>query len=188
VRLFYWSKQLKQLSEGITLISGGTFNFHHPDDGDIHINDIATPLSHICRFSGQIIRFYSVAQHALNVSRLVPEEHKFAGLMHDTSEAFTNDITTPLKSLIPVFRDLEQSIEASMAKRFGFQYPLSAEVKLADLQMLLLEKELLKDDPSEWESLQGITVSQEQRELVDLSPMSSIMAEELFLEQYYELS
>jgi len=179
---------MKQLSEGITLISGGAFDFHNPQAGEIHINDIATPLSHICRFSGQIKRFYSVAQHAVNVSRLVPDEHKFSALMHDTSEAFTNDITTPLKSLIPMFRDLESSIEASMAERFGFQYPLSAEIKLADLQMLLLEKEELKDDPSEWESLRGIHVSQEQRELVDLSPWTSIVAEELFLEQYFELS
>src|SRR3546814_4360260 len=82
---------------------------------------------------------------------LVPYDLAFTGLMHDTSEAFTNDITTPLKQRVPDFKTLEVSIETEMARQFGFQFPLPDPVKYADLQMLKVEKELIKQDFSDWE-------------------------------------
>jgi hypothetical protein len=175
-----------QLNNGIRLLSGAMFDYNNPDDSDVKIEDLAASLSKICRFSGHLWQFYSVAQHSVNASYIVPEEFAFDALMHDTSEGFTNDIPTPLKYAVPLFKELEVKIETSMAKKFGFRFPLADEVKLADSQMLMIEKLRLKKDFSEWAVLDGIDIS-EVEHLVDLSPWSPEEAERRFLERYEEL-
>lgn len=176
-----------QLTDGIRLLSGALFDYNKPHECDATIEDIASALSKVCRFAGHIHVFYSVAQHAVNASMIVSEEHALTALLHDTAEAFTNDLPTPLKAAVPVFRDLEVSIESAMAKRFGFQYPLPPEVKLADLQMLALEKHYLKRDTTLWEVLEGV----EWEHLVDhvaLTPWPPDVAEHMFLLRYRGLT
>lgn len=147
------------LTDGITLLSGKVFDFNNPEAAEINLDDIAIPLSNNCRYAGQLPlgRWYSVAQHAVNTSYIVPLEHAFTALLHDTAEAFTNDIVTPLKVAVPLFKQLELIIERDMARRFGFEFPLPPEVKLADLQMLGLEmKNIRGQDPKTWAILDGI--------------------------------
>lgn len=176
-----------QLGDGIRLLSGALFDYNNPSECEVSIHDIAAALSKVCRFAGHIHQFYSVAQHALNTSRIVAPEHAFDALMHDTAEAFTNDLPTPLKFAVPIFKELEVRIESAMGERFGFNYPLSEAVKLADLQMLRIEKVLLKRDFSAWSVLEGIETAHVEH-LVDLSPMTPVVAERLFLERYRELA
>lgn len=176
-----------QLGDGIRLLSGCLFDYNDPGASEVQIEDIAAALSKVCRFAGHIHQFYSVAQHAINTSRIVTPEHAFDALMHDTAEAFTNDLPTPLKFAVPIFKELETRIESAMGQRFGFNYPLSDEVKLADLQMLSIEKEHLKRDYSAWSVLEGIDIT-DLEGLVDLSPMTPVVAERLFLQRYYELA
>lgn len=175
-----------ELSHGIRLLSGAMFDYNNPGASEVGISDLAAPLSKICRFSGHIHGFYSVAQHLVNTSRIVPEEHALTALLHDTAEAFTNDLPTPLKTAVPVFKDLEHSIESAMAARFGFEHPLPDEVKLADLQMLALEKHHLKRDYSTWSVLDGVEW-EHLFDRVDLKPWSPGRAEARFLERYREL-
>jgi hypothetical protein len=175
------------LGDGIRLLSGCLFDYNRPDDSDVTIEDIAAALSKVCRFAGHVHQFYSVAQHAINASRIVTPEYAFTALMHDTAEAFTNDLPTPLKYAIPVFKTLEVRIEGAMAARFGFEYPLPDPVKLADLQMLAIEKHYLKRDESAWSVLEGVEY-EHLKPLVDLSPMTASRAERLFLERYYDLT
>lgn len=176
-----------ELGDGIRLLSGALFDYRQPELCDVRIEDIAGALSKVCRFSGHIVRFYSVAQHAINASRIVPAEFAFTALMHDTAEAFTNDLPTPLKHAVPIFRELEVRIESAMAARFGFTFPLPAPVVLADAQMLAIEKEELKRDFSRWSVLDGIEF-ESVRQTVDLSPMAPWLAEQLFLDRYRELT
>ena len=175
------------LSDGIRLLSGELFNYNEPHATDVRIEDIAAALSKVCRFAGHIHRFYSVAQHAINASRIVPEKHAFDALMHDTAEAFTNDLPTPLKFAVPIFKELEVKIESAMAVKFGFAYPLPDAVKVADAQMLAIEKVRLKKDFSHWDVLDGVETDHVEH-LVDLSPMSPARAERLFLERFEELT
>lgn len=175
-----------QLNDGIRLLSGALFDYNEPEKTDVQIEDIAAALSKVCRFAGHIHQFYSVAQHAINASRIVPQEHAFDALMHDTAEAFTNDLPTPLKFAVPVFKELEVKIESAMSVRFGFNYPLPDAVKLADSQMLSIEKIKLKRDHSHWSVLDGIETAHIEH-LVDLTPMVPNRAERLFLERYWEL-
>lgn len=176
-----------QLNDGIRLLSGCLFDYNNPAASLVQIEDIAAALSKVCRFAGHIHQFYSVAQHAINASYIVAPEHAFTALMHDTAEAFTNDLPTPLKFAVPVFKELEVRIESAMAQRFGFAYPLPDEVKLADLQMLALEKKHLKRDHSEWSVLEGIEYDH-LKPLVMLERLSAERAETLFLRRYRELT
>lgn len=176
------------LSEGIQLYSGAFFDYNNPEESNVDIYDIALALSHICRFAGHVSSFYSVAQHAVNVSLIVPREHALTALMHDTAEAFTNDIPTPLKFAIPAFKELETRIEMAMSKRFGFEFPLPEPVKYADLQMLKIEKELRKPHASgRWEVLDGVETDE-----IELLPKMRLMmpqeARELFLARYEALT
>lgn len=175
------------LSDGIRLLSGNLFDYNNPSGSEVTIEDIAAALSKVCRFSGHIHRFYSVAQHAVNTSRIVPDAHAYDALMHDTAEAFTNDLPTPLKFALPIFKELEVRIESAMADKFGFTYPLAEPVKYADSQMLSLEKERLKRDFTRWSMLEGVETDSVAH-LVDMSPMSPSRAEKLFLERYVELT
>lgn len=175
-----------QLTEGIALYSGAMFDYNAPEKSDVQIDDIAHALSNVCRFAGHIRHFYSVAQHALNVSYLVPREHALAGLLHDTSEAFTNDLPTPLKIAFPVFKELEVRIETAMAAKFGFEFPLHESVKYADLQMLLIEKEDLRQDFSNWAVLEG--VERPRSKLLWMQETTPAEAKRRFLARYDELT
>src|SRR6476469_3060904 len=175
----------------ISLLSGAQFNYNRPEESDVTIDDIASALSNVCRYSGHLPRFYSVAQHLVNASRLVEAKlgtgHPtvFTALMHDTAEAFTNDLPTPLKWALPVFKELETKIESAMSEKFGFEFPYPAEVKEADVQMLILEKIHVKGDNSIWPNYENIVVDH-LLPIVDLDSWQPRRAKREFLEGYQE--
>lgn len=173
----------------IGLLSGARMDYDNPEESDVTLDDLASALSNICRFSGHLPCFYSVAQHLVNTSRIVPVEFAFDALMHDTAEAFTNDLPTPLKWSLPIFKELEVKIESAMSRRFGFNYPYVPEVKLADTQMLLLEKKYVKLDDREWPNYPDLApeVERELLSKVDLKPWQPVRAKREFLERYGQL-
>jgi hypothetical protein len=176
------------LTAGIQLHSGAFMNYADPGACEVTIDDVALALGNICRFSGHVSQFYSVAQHAVNTSMIVAPEFAFDALLHDLAEAFTNDIPTPLKTAIPAFKGLEILIESAMAVRFGFEFPLSPAIKHADLQMLKLEKEAFKPNASgNWEVLEGVEIDSV-RHLVDLDEWGPQVARAIFLDRYEELT
>ena len=183
-------QQPKIGDQWISLLSGGKFNYNKPEESDVTIEDIASALSNVCRFSGHLPQFYSVSQHLVNTSRLVPVEDAFDALMHDTAEAFTNDLPTPLKWALPIFKELETKIESAMAGKFGFNYPYPHTVKDADTIMLILEKHYVKGDTSEWPAYAGWTEERVQpyRDLVDLKGWQPVRAKREFLQRFEELN
>ncbi|HGE8299586.1 TPA: HD family hydrolase, partial [Serratia marcescens] len=128
----------------------------------IDIDDIAQALSNICRFAGHLDDFYSVAQHSVLVSRLVPPELALEALLHDASEAYCQDIPAPLKALLPDYRDIEASVDNVIRSLFGLPLAHSPEVKHADLVMLATERrDLGIDDGDKWDILDGIAPTDE---------------------------
>lgn len=178
--------KIKLEDQWIGLLSGEQFNYNKPEESGVTLDDLASALSNICRFSGHLPCFYSVAQHLVNTSYLVPVEYAFDALMHDTAEAFTNDLPTPLKWAFPIFKELETKIETAMAKKFGFTFPYPAEVKKADTQMLILEKLYVKKDNRVWPHYEGIEVDHLLEE-VDLNSWQPRRAKREFLERFEEL-
>lgn len=133
------------------LLRGGTYlDFEAPWDSYFDIEDIAHGLAMTCRFAGQCNRFYSVAQHSVHVSQIVPAKDAYAGLMHDAPEAFIHDISKPLKTIMPEYKLIERRLEKTIADRFQVPYPLPASVKQADLIMLATEQRQLMNNRDLW--------------------------------------
>jgi hypothetical protein len=139
----------------ILLQSGNYFDFLAPAESAFTIEDIAHGLSMTCRFAGQSARFYSVAEHSIYVSLLVPPEDALAALLHDAAEAFIGDVSKPLKTLLPAYKEIEERIEAVIFGRFGIALPLPATVKDADIVMLATEQAHVMRNRDDWDYTRG---------------------------------
>jgi 5'-deoxynucleotidase YfbR-like HD superfamily hydrolase len=129
---------------------------------DIVLEDIAHALSLQCRFSGHTSTFYSVAQHSILVAAALPTEYALTGLMHDASEAYLNDLASPVKNapgLGEKYRYVERRLMQVISSRFGLIWPIPIEVHQADLRMLETERRdlLAHNDgtPELWEPWTG---------------------------------
>lgn len=133
----------------IRTFTGKYINIFEPDPSLIEIEDIAHALSHQCRFGGHLREFYSVAQHSYMCCDLVSvKEDKLAALMHDASEAYLLDIPTPIKKNLTNYYQVEDKLMKVIAKKFGFEWPLSNGVKVADSTMLHYEWDRIMIDPN----------------------------------------
>lgn len=129
----------------IRTFTGAYFNYLKMDPDTIHIEDIAHALSHIPRWMGHTKVFFSVAQHCCwcHDANVAPDE-EFERLMHDATEAYLGDCPSPLKSLLPAYKDLENTLSIVIAKKYGYNYPYSADTKLADRAALEIEWENMR--------------------------------------------
>jgi hypothetical protein len=141
----------------ILLSNGQYFNFKNPDPEVVTVEVIAAALSKICRFTGHVSRFYSVAEHCVRASYLVPDEDRLEALMHDAAEAFVVDLPTPLKRMLPDYMAIDHEVEQVVAERFGLRWPWPASVKHADLVMLATEARDLLPRHEPWEHVANIT-------------------------------
>lgn len=133
----------------IRTFSGLYMNVMEPTEEMICIEDIAHALSHQCRFAGHLSEFYSVAQHSWMCAQVAEEPDKLAGLLHDASEAYLLDIPSPIKKHLSNYKEIEDRLMRLIAKKFGFEYPLSDHIKRIDA--MLLEQEwkdyVLRESP-----------------------------------------
>ena len=132
----------------------------------ITVETIAVVLSRICRFQGRTKRFYSVAEHSLNVSGRLPKGLQLAGLLHDAHEAYSGfgDVCGTIK---PAFlEDIEGEIDVAIAAKFRFDVESLwlPQVKEADAFMLAQERHwLLEESESsvDWGEIANIAADPE---------------------------
>jgi len=108
----------------IETFSGRYLDLADPDPADIALADVASGLAKTCRFAGQVRRFYSVAEHAVLCADYVAAYdgdpwRQLAALHHDDHEAFTGDLTAPLRGLWPGYRDLAARIQVAIEEALG---------------------------------------------------------------------
>jgi len=165
--------------------TGEYFDYLAPWKYHFTIENIAHALSHACRFAGQCSDFYSVAQHSVLVSRIVPPEHALAGLLHDAAEAFCGDVPKPLKAMLPDYQQIYYRVEVATLHAFGLPPDLPAEVKQADMTLLATERrDLMPPTPDDFDGwLPGIEPLAGR-----IFPMIPSVAEAWFLMRYREIA
>lgn len=156
---------MNELARGdwMQTISGLRFHPLDPQPDEIAIDDIAHALAMVCRFSGHVTRFYSVAEHSVWVSTVAEtaaaelryEPHDLievamAGLLHDSPEAYLGDMVRPLKRSMPEYRNVEKRVEAAIAAKFGLSDNGAHLIKAADVRMLATEREQLMRVRLQW--------------------------------------
>jgi 5'-deoxynucleotidase YfbR-like HD superfamily hydrolase len=135
----------------ILLPSGFVLDLLAPDATGLPIADIALCLASQPRWGGAARPWYSVAEHSVMVSRLVPPELAFAALMHDCEE-FLGDWPSPVKVMLgrDYLRERLGPVKDALRRRFGFQDDHPA-IKQADLVCMATElRDLLPPAWIEW--------------------------------------
>jgi 5'-deoxynucleotidase YfbR-like HD superfamily hydrolase len=185
----------------IDTASGVRLDLDYPRPEDIRIEDVAGGLSKVCRFGAQPIEYYSVAQHALLVQRLVVEagypELALAALHHDSHEAYLCDIPSPLKRKIRKATDAYDrtcdALDLAISVAFGFEWPHKGTLeqkimKDADRQALLTEGARLLPDHGEALRRDIGLADGEYRDLAPLDdPLLPTEAQRQFLRAHEEL-
>jgi len=133
----------------ILTYSGDLFDVANPKPDDIRVDVIAHALGKECRFGGHSKLFYSVAQHSVYASCMVPDELAFAALFHDATEAYLRDIPRPVKALLPDYKRLESKIARVIERAFGlkpriFQHP---KIKQVDSLLQAMEGREIMNNP-----------------------------------------
>lgn len=129
----------------IALSAGQRFWPMDPRPQDFDIGPIAHGLARINRFNGRTSAAYSVAQHSVHVHDLMPDirDYQLYALLHDASEAYIQDIISPLKGMLGnIYSELESRTMLAISQRFGFPLDdpeVSKTVKWADEVLLVTE-------------------------------------------------
>jgi len=167
----------------MTTFSGVRFTMFDPQVDQINLEDIAQALSMLCRFTGHVTEFYSVAQHSVMVSRLLPAHLAFQGLLHDAQEAYINDLSRPVKHHpgMSAYRDLEQRLERTIRLRFGLPEKLDPLVKRVDDLIVVDEARRLLSPVPEW-------TTRHPRSGVNIDPWSPQVARGAFLWQFQHVT
>lgn len=125
----------------IVTYSGRSVTPLDPKPEQIFAEDFAHALSNLCRFTGHVSKFYSVAEHLCRCHDYADEEFKLWALLHDAPEAYLNDIARPLKvtDAYETYRIAEDSLMEIIAKKYGLEWPEPPEVKVVDNTLLQTE-------------------------------------------------
>jgi 5'-nucleotidase len=155
----------------------------------VRVEDIAHSLGNLCRYTGHTKYHYSVAQHSIYVSKLVPEELAFPALFHDAQEFVLNDVSRPIKYdeyYGKAIRGAQKRSEAVINQALGIE--LSHEdhmlIKAADVAMLALERDTLLPPGAVWEIVEGI----ERPTNITITEWSPKQARQRFMARYKEVA
>lgn len=134
----------------IPLVDGTAHYPFDPDPSDVTVESIAHHLSNLCRYNGGTKWFYSVAQHAVLITRWLRLERyepivQMHGLHHDDPEGLSGfgDICGPVKSAAPAVKEVEQLLwQRVVMPMFGLGEDLPIIVHEADMRIRSDEKKI----------------------------------------------
>lgn len=142
--------------EFIGTYTGVEFTFLDPKPEQVNIEDIANALSNLCRYSGHVKTFYSVAEHSIILSDYIMNKYDnadmaFTALMHDASEAYIVDVPRPIKPYLKGYMEMEDKIQKVISEKFGVtpmkEYP---QVLEADTNIVADEASVLFKIEPDW--------------------------------------
>lgn len=174
--------QTPDLGGWIVTSTGVRFDLLAPTVEMVHLEDIAHALSNVCRFGGHTRVHYSVAQHSVLASHLVPPADALYALLHDATEAYIGDMVSPLKQVMPQFRQKEDRLWSVICEYFELPEQMPASVKRADLMMLAREREDLLPAGEPWALLEGVELPSE-----PIQPWEQRRAEIEFTHRFWQI-
>lgn len=175
----------------IETYTGKMFNLISPTIDMIDIQDIAHSGSQLCRFTGHTRHHYSIAQHELLGSYIVPLEYALEFLLHDAAESYVNDMSRPLKHMTAMgdlYRPIEETIQALIRKKYELPVVQSPIIHKFDNAMLLAEKQQLMGR-ADWSKM-GIEkweINASEAARVVIHEMTPREVEQEFLERFNQL-
>lgn len=116
----------------IRVFSGRGVDPYSLQEIDIDPADCIHAISQINRFTGHALRPYSVGEHTINLCNAVPQHLKKAALIHDWSEAYFNDIASPVKKRMPEYKKDELAAQHVIFNRMGVDFKLLHELEPYD--------------------------------------------------------
>ncbi len=129
----------------IMTYTGKMFNPFYPYENLICVEDIAHALSMQCRYNGHVNKFYSVAEHSVDVALVLrklglPPRTQLLGLLHDASEAYLSDISAPIKQCFPEYKKLEDTLSMVIYNKL---HPSCGELSVNDFYYVdIVDKEI----------------------------------------------
>lgn len=181
----------------IVTYTGKTFDLLNPTSDMVCIEDIAHSLANMCRYTGHVKEFYSVAQHCVLMAMADLPSDSLQRLLHDASETYTGDIASPWKQLLCVnvpetqttnqyyatVKHWEEKIQSIISLTLNIDLSYSTEVKEADNRMYFTEVRDLMPLSNEFTKWRGNLKPLEDK-IVCWNPS---VAEETFLFIYNKL-
>lgn len=191
-----------------TTHTGKRIYIRDPREHDFCIEDIAHGLANICRYGGQCISFYSVAEHCI---RGAAHAHNptlaLEFLLHDAAEAYVGDAVRPLAQCIPDYCEIRDNMQWTINRKFGFPASMSKECEVIDERMLSTEARIMFVHADKWWESPGFAEPYENEfvllkdrprlddsrghhetaRALDRSFMPPRQAKRLFLEKFNEL-
>jgi hypothetical protein len=173
------------MAEPLVTWTGKHFHPWNAKPEEVCIEDIAHALSMQCRFNGHVDRFYSVAEHSVIMSRLVPEGMELAALLHDAAEAYIGDMAHPLKvsGQLDAFNAVEELVLRTICAKFDVEYGQTQceELRVLDRRLCATEAKTFFPESPGW------TGNYKPAEIVPegLTPKA---AEKAFLARFKELT
>jgi hypothetical protein len=164
---------------GLFFYKGDIVDAYNFDADELSIVGIARALSRINRFTGNGSKPYSVAQHSVTLSYLVPKKLAKAALMHDVCEVFIGDVPSPVKKICPQLMEIEEKILRRLAHVFKIPYVQFIELRPFDSQIGRDEARALFEEP-------GIDISGGGFG-VEIVPVDAKQAEDDFVRRFFEL-
>ena len=111
-------------SQRVVTASGASVYLDALDEAEIRMYDIAYGLNHVVRWAGQLGK-RTVAAHSAMVTymaqQVAPSDRKLHrhALLHDATEAYLGELPGVVKSYLPKYVELEETLHARILATWG---------------------------------------------------------------------
>jgi len=174
--------------------SGNAFFVADPRVSEVRFGDIAMALSHQCRYNGHFADFgpiYTVAEHAVRISSWMEEDgctplECYAGLHHDSAEAYVGDIISQVKYCVPELRPFIHKVEQVVNAGLCFEMTPELEKLTKSYDFIALATEVRDLLPENQTEFSWGDMPEPRRERI--VPWGPELAYTRFVDQHFELA